>query len=160
VNAHLDQIALAIRLRGLRVRTAELALNRRRLELEEALGELRSAHVIREAWHGAAAELEHWAAASAGSLHRWSAVVDVRRRDFERGCAEAHRYVAWWDEQVAQARQAEQAAREAWSIARARLDALTRRHAVELRHDAARTDEATFEELADAAAAGAPGGRR
>ena len=154
MNPRLGQIALAIRLRGVRVRTAELALNRRRLELEEALGELSSAHALREAWQIAAGELEQWVAASVGSLHRWSGIVDIRRGDFERGCAEARRYVAWWEDQVAQARQAEQAARQAWSTERARLDALTRRHALEARRDAARTDEAGFEELADAAAAG------
>ncbi len=160
MNARLGQVALAIRLRGVRVRTAEVALNRRRLELEEAMGELRSAHALREAWQRAAGELERWVAASSGTLHRWSAMVDIRRRDFERGCEEARRYVAWWEDQVTQARQAEQAARQAWSTERARLDALTRRHAVEARRDAARTDEASFEELADAAAAGAARGVR
>ncbi|MFN7641962.1 MAG: hypothetical protein ACK5PW_02555 [Burkholderiales bacterium] len=160
MNAQLEQIALAIRLRGVRVQTAELALNRRRRELEEALGELQSANELQDAWQGAAAALEHWAAASTNSLHRWSGMVDVRRQDFQRGCAEANRYVTWCEEQMAQAQEAERVARQAWSAERARLDALTRRHALEARRDAARTDEATFEELADAAAAGAPRGGR
>ncbi len=155
MNTRLDQVALAVRMRRTRVRAAELALERRRRELDEALGELRSAHAIREAWHGAAAGLERWVAASTDSLHRWPGVVDVRRRDFVRGCAEAVRYVEWWEGQVMQARREELAARQAWGVERARLDALIRRHALEARRDAARTDEATLEETADAAAAGA-----
>jgi hypothetical protein len=153
VNARLAGLEQAMRLRRLRVQVAEIALNRRRLELEEALGELESAHSIRAAWHSAAAELEQWIAGSSQTLHRWSELVAVRRRDFDRGREEARRYVEWWESQVSQARAAEQAARPAWSAERARLDALVRRHAVEARRDAARTDEAIFEEQADAAAA-------
>lgn len=153
MNARLSGLEQAIRLRRLRVQIAEIALNRRRAELEQALEELRSAHALRAAWQGAAAELEQWIAGASGALHRWSEIVTVRRRDFDQGREDARRYVEWWEDQVAQARAAEQAARQALSVQRARLDALVRRHAAEARRDAARTDEATFEELADAAAA-------
>jgi hypothetical protein len=151
VNGALRQAAQALRLRRLRVRDAERTLMRRREALEEALGELQSARAMVMAWDGAAGELEAWIGASAASLHRWSAVVETRRRDFQRGCTEARRYVEWWETQTSQAREAEQVARQAWIVERGRLDALARRHAIEVRHAEARAEESALEDPADAA---------
>jgi uncharacterized protein (DUF3084 family) len=150
MNVTLRQAAQALRLRRLRVDQAERTLMRRREALEEALGELQSARAMVMAWDGAADELESWIAASAASLHRWSAVIETRRHDFQRGCTEARRYVEWWETQTAQAREAEQAARQAWIVERGRLDALARRHATELRHAEARAEESALEELSEA----------
>jgi hypothetical protein len=160
MKGRLGQAEQVLRLRRLRVGEAERTLTRRREALQEAIDELQSARAMVTAWDGAAGQLEAWIAASAGSLHRWSAVVDTRRRDFQRGCDESRRYVEWWETQVAQAREAEQSARRAWLIERARVEALERRHAIETRHTQARADEAVLEELSDAAGAHRPGARR
>jgi len=153
MKGRLGQAGQALRLRRLRLREAESTLSRRREALDEAIGELRSAQAMVTAWDAAATDLEAWIDASAGSLHRWSAVVETRRRDFRRGCAEVRRYVEWWETQVAQAQEAEQSARQAWMIERARADALARRRALEARHAEACADEAALEDTADAAGA-------
>lgn len=151
MSARLDQVALALRLRRLRTQLAERVLARRRLEVEEALGELNSALAMRRAWEDAERRFESWLERSSAQRHRWTEVVDARRRDFRQGCSEARRYVEWWEAQVAKAREAEDLARREWMVERSRLDALSRRHALEARREAARRDEAVFEEQADAA---------
>lgn len=156
----LDVVARAVQLRQLRVQMAEQVLRRRRLEFDEALAELRSAQLMRDAWEGAAANLEAWVTGSDLPRHRWTEVVDIRRRDFVRGCAEARRYVEWQEDQAVMARDAQEAARQAWTNERSRLDALSKRQASESRRAAARSDEAIFEELADASSASRSRGAR
>jgi hypothetical protein len=159
MRPRLDRIAQVVRLRKLRVEAAERTLRRKRAEVQEALQELDSAKMMRDAWDGAAASLEAWARGSSGSLHRWTELLDIRRRDFVRGCAEARRYVAWWEEQVEIARNAETEARRALMTQRTRCDALVKRQKDEQKHETARLDEATFEELADSAGSSGTGGR-
>jgi hypothetical protein len=160
MKGRLGQADQVLRLRRLRVGEAERTLMRRREMLQEAIDEQHSAQAMVIAWDGAAGDLEAWIAASAGSLHRWSGVVETRRRDFRRGCDEARRYVEWCETQTVQAREAEQSARRAWMVERARVEALERRHAIQVRHAQACADEAVLEELTDAAGAHRPGARR
>lgn len=151
MSAQLDQVALAVRLRRLRTQLAERVLMQRRLEVQEALGELDSALAMRRAWEDAELRFQAWLGGASTQRHRWTEVVDARHRDFRQGCSEARRYVEWWEAQVAKAREAEDRARREWMVERSRLDALSRRHALEARREAARRDEAVFEEQADAA---------
>jgi hypothetical protein len=155
----LGRFAQVLRLRKLRVEAAERTLRRKQAEVQEALRELASAKMMRDAWDGAAAALEAWARRTPGSLHRWTELLDIRRRDFVRGCSEARRYVAWWEEQVEIARHAETEARRALMTQRTRYDALEKRQKDEQKRETARLDEATFEELADLAGASGTGGR-
>jgi len=156
MTAWLRQAEQALRLRRMRVRDAERTLMRRREALAEAVGELSAAQAMAAAWERAAADLASWTRGSTGLVHRWTAVIETRSRDFRRGCTEAGSYVAWWETQVAQAREAEQAAQRVWTIERARLDALTRHHAGAARRFEARAEETALEEQSEAGPARRP----